>query len=402
MNDLVITSRNEIMSLADALEGCALLPTAYKRKAERVYALMKGAELGLPPIYSLDNIQVIEGKTSLSADCKLAICKRSPEYAGSELAYSADMQSCTFTMNRKYANGTIDKSVTTFSMADAEKAKLVRTNSGWEKHPKRMLRARVVGFGCNDLFGDLFAGLYTPEEVEEFTSPPIKTEVEIVEPKPDKTELVTLLKQANDLLSGVALIGSQAEDYRQQIKDFFRDSNTESLRATVQALQSIKDYQEKQKADAHKSEPVPEPVIEETLIPEPDAIPESTRDLWSRISKEYNAIPSYRNEKHQTNSSNQHLGVEKHTQCTDESKLKKYIAYLVGVRTGKTKEVELPTLDEAAKSVNEYLNSHSNDYADTIDKHTQQVMGLYNANDIEGLVAMLAKLKRESSVPFEG
>ena len=73
MNDLSIYK--ELGPLADRFSKSSLVPAGFKKPEDALYAIALGHELGLSPIYSLNNIAVINGKPSLSADCKLAICK---------------------------------------------------------------------------------------------------------------------------------------------------------------------------------------------------------------------------------------------------------------------------------------------------------------------------------------
>lgn len=70
-----------------------------------------------------------------------------------------------------------NKLKTTYSMDDAKLAQLVKKDSGWIKNPSAMLRARVVSKLMRMIAPDIVSGMYTPEEMEDFTDekPPKKT-----------------------------------------------------------------------------------------------------------------------------------------------------------------------------------------------------------------------------------
>ncbi len=54
-----------------------------------------------------------------------------------------------------------------FSVADAKKAELTG-NKMWSKYPSNMMRARVISNGIRMIAPGIVAGLYTPEEVQDF------------------------------------------------------------------------------------------------------------------------------------------------------------------------------------------------------------------------------------------
>lgn len=53
----------------------------------------------------------------------------------------------------------------TFTIDDAKKQKLLRADSGWDKDPGSMLRARCISKGVRMLRPEIVAGCYTPEEI---------------------------------------------------------------------------------------------------------------------------------------------------------------------------------------------------------------------------------------------
>lgn len=405
MNELVIYDIKAIEDLSAKLDGCAILPNAYKRQQERLYALLRGRELGLPPIYALDNIQVINGRATLSADCKLAICKKSPEYAGSELTYSDNDIKATFKLSRKMANGTVDTVIETFTLDDAKRAGLMQKDN-WMKHPKRMLRARVIGFACNDLFGDLLAGTYTPDEVEEMDSKPIPANYEVSDvPKPKPNSDIDKLRDAaNNLLGSVSLTGSQAEEYRQSIKDFHRDGLAEQMKAVISALASIKKHQEDAKRNQQNANkpPAVETIEDAVVVPEPpvdvpaqhDPDPQHDVDpeiiaLWDRIQKAYKQVKRYKNATTQANSIKKHFGVDKLNECFDKQKLTAYLDRLSLIYH--VEKDNIASFDKMVTLCVELISSLSVD-ADTVAEYEKRLTEANNSKDSAKLIDLYCEL----------
>lgn len=128
--------------------------------ARAVTIAFKGRELGIPPLYALSSIAVINGKPALSAELMLSLVLRKFPQANPEFSLASD--SCSLTMTRPGGKPQTFK----FTMEDAKRAGLVRPNSPWEKYPRAMLKARVTSEACRSLFPDALLGaVYTPEEL---------------------------------------------------------------------------------------------------------------------------------------------------------------------------------------------------------------------------------------------
>jgi len=142
--------------------------------ADAYFTVMIGQDLGLSPAASLQNIYNVNGRPSLYADMKLALVKQHPEYAGCEI--SGDAKQCTVTLRRKNANGVIDTVISTFTIQDAERAKLTGKDN-WKMYPQRMLKARALSYACNDLFPDAMIGLLSVEEAKDIPKVNAKQEL---------------------------------------------------------------------------------------------------------------------------------------------------------------------------------------------------------------------------------
>ncbi len=152
--------------------------SAYGSPQAVLSTIMVGRELGLPAMSSLRGIHNIEGKHSLSAGLMVAIVLKSGMAEYFEPALDSDGSllisdvSATYVTKRKGARHEM-RLTHTFEMArqawpktkpDWEKAFLA---SGWGRNPADMLVARVSARLARLIYGDLIAGLYTPEELQE-------------------------------------------------------------------------------------------------------------------------------------------------------------------------------------------------------------------------------------------
>lgn len=360
-NELIVYK--ELTEVATSLSKSSLIPETFKKPEDALYAIAQGRELGLSPIYSLNNISIIKGRSFLSADAMLAIAKKSPEYGGSTIEETAD--ACTVTMTRNYANGVSDTRKVTFTIQDASKAGLVKEGSGWVKYRSRMLKARAQSYCVKDLFGDLLAGIYSTEEADEIPAPQpatpkgkrqtVKPEYEVVEEKVEPTmiEIANLAKAANDTLNSFGMLHSRRMQYQERITEAAKNRDAEALAQITSELHAEKDKAE----DAAK--PQAKPIPQEIAISEE---PEPSTDeaaalliIKDSIAKQMNTLLSLGYEtKHVVNSLNKQLGTailldkasEWHTQLAvadfSIEKGNAGIEYWRGVIADKIKKGKLP------------------------------------------------------------
>lgn len=155
--------------MAQVLAQSGLLPAGLNTPQKVCVALEWGHELQLSPMVAVNNIAVINGKPTLSADIMAAVVKRSPEYGGIKwLQQNEKVAECEIT--RILSNGEKEVITSKFTIEDAEKAGLLGRDN-WRKYPRRMLKHRCQSYGLRDMFPDILAGLYTPEEMESVEVP---------------------------------------------------------------------------------------------------------------------------------------------------------------------------------------------------------------------------------------
>lgn len=169
------------MAQAEVLAASEIVPVQYRgRPADIVVAAMYGRDFGWSPTTAMSNIQVIEGRPSLSAQAMVALVR----HHGHALDGETSSTAAKVTGMR---SDTGDSMTFEFTVWDAARAGLctvddngvtqARTSRGkplpWETYPASMCWARAVSQLCRMLFPDVLMSVsYTPEEVESFSSAP--------------------------------------------------------------------------------------------------------------------------------------------------------------------------------------------------------------------------------------
>jgi hypothetical protein len=128
--------------------------------------VVKGRSLGLDLFDALENIHVINNRTTLSGDLAMFLVERSGLIEDKEHVYEGEGESrkCTVTVTRK---GRKPK-VWSFSMPEAKKAGLLdRKSSPWITFPDSMLYYRALGFALRREFPDVLRGQHLTEEFDQ-------------------------------------------------------------------------------------------------------------------------------------------------------------------------------------------------------------------------------------------
>jgi hypothetical protein len=120
-------------------------------------AIQLGAECGLSPMASVQNIAVIGGRPGLFGPAMLAVVIRSGTLARhhEHVDGEGDARAASCTVQR--VGG--DEKVFRFSVADAKRARLWGKSGPWTEYPDRMLLARARTFALRDVFPDVLLGL---------------------------------------------------------------------------------------------------------------------------------------------------------------------------------------------------------------------------------------------------
>lgn len=162
-----LRSWEEIERFAEKAARSGMVPAAYKGSPDMiVIAVQMGSELGLPPMQSLQNIAVINGRPSVWGDAMPALCRASGMARSIREWSKGDGDALTYfceALRKDDPNPILGK----FSVADAKKAGLWNKTGPWQQYAGRMLQMRARGFCLRDAFPDVLRGLISAEEASD-------------------------------------------------------------------------------------------------------------------------------------------------------------------------------------------------------------------------------------------
>lgn len=260
------TNLTEAIALSKLIAGSDLAPKDFKGKPANVLiAMQMGAEVGLAPMQSLQNIAVINGRPSLWGDAALGVVQVHPEYEWHKesIEGSADARTATFQIKR---NGQ-EASTTRFSVADAKKASLWGKAGPWQSYPDRMLQMRARGFGLRDKFADALRGLSIAEEAMDIAPDVSEVKRKREEATLDVAATVSQLSPSSEPNRGHGDEGMQRsqepkkqdpvmcgdcqkiDGHETTCKHYKSEQDKKTSKPTVKALFLILDVQKKTKKD---------------------------------------------------------------------------------------------------------------------------------------------------------
>ncbi len=153
--DLLHPSRKEIEWIAQAFIASGYIKDA-RDFGQAVTKIIAGLEIGVAPFQAMRGLHIIGGQPTLSAGLVGALVKRSGRY--NYLPQTSNDEECILDW---YENGDL-VGQSSFSMADAQRAGLIKKGGPWQTYPKAMLAARALTAGarmyCPDVFGGAVYG----------------------------------------------------------------------------------------------------------------------------------------------------------------------------------------------------------------------------------------------------
>lgn len=169
------TTMDEALRMSKAIAASGFAPSSYTRgkdhsevTASIFAAIQMGAEVGLSPMASLQNIAVINGKPGLYGPAMLAVVEASGLLADIDEGVRGEgmeMEAyCTVQRVGRKPRTFI------FTHAQAKRAGLIGKPGPWTQYPERMFIARCRTFALRDVFPDALAGL--SQSVEELMDIP--------------------------------------------------------------------------------------------------------------------------------------------------------------------------------------------------------------------------------------
>ena len=225
--DLSPQNFEQALTFSNYLAESDMVPKDFKGKPGNcLIAMQWGAELGLKPLQSLQNLAVINGRPALWGDAVIALVLASPvcEYVNED----DDGKTAFCRVKRK---GGVEQ-VRSFSMDDAVKAGLASKQGPWSQYPKRMRQMRARAFALRDVFPDVLRGMPVAEELQDMANAAPQPgerhmgEAEVVQPEwPADRWAAGLAKWVDGIVSGgkpiadvLAWLGSKGKVTTEQEK----------------------------------------------------------------------------------------------------------------------------------------------------------------------------------------
>jgi hypothetical protein len=151
---------NIIKEQANIFVKSGLLPQAIKTPEQAILIMLKGREMGIPPLQAISHLHVINGKVGMGGEIMLQQIYRLVPGAQVEIVQRTD------TVCEIHAARPGRKTLTAFkfTLEEARKANLLNKDV-WKNYPGTMLQWRTVSMMARAIFPDAIAGCYTPEEL---------------------------------------------------------------------------------------------------------------------------------------------------------------------------------------------------------------------------------------------
>lgn len=153
--------------MAERFAASRLFPGIESKQAAFALMMLCQSE-GLHPAQAMRRYHIIEGRPSMRADAMQAEFQRQ---GGRVVWGRSDAELCEATFaHPQHAPDGVTIRVT---FAELDKAGVTRGFKGikdnWRKFPRHMLRARCISEGVRMVLPGVVCGIYTPEEVSDFT-----------------------------------------------------------------------------------------------------------------------------------------------------------------------------------------------------------------------------------------
>src|SRR3990167_11444143 len=172
-----------------------MLPSSIIKPEAAIAIMLKGHELGIPPMQAFAHISVVNGRPTISAELMLAIIYRDCPQAVISFKKIAN-EGCIILAARSEKHALTEFA---FSIEDAATAKLI-IKDNWQNYPRAMCKARTIADMGRTIFADYLMGCsHTREELN--PDEPLTIDLEPInsnllsDPKDQIIEEIKLLTQ---------------------------------------------------------------------------------------------------------------------------------------------------------------------------------------------------------------
>ena len=154
----------DMQQMAEVAAGSKMF--GFKNTQEAMAIMLLCQAENLHPAVAMRDFHVIQGRPALKADAMLARFQQ----AGGRVEWKDYTDEKVTGIFSHPSGGTLEVS---WTLAKA-KAIGIANKDNWRNYPRAMLRARVASEGIRSVYPGCVVGVYTPEEVQDFTPAPAK------------------------------------------------------------------------------------------------------------------------------------------------------------------------------------------------------------------------------------
>jgi hypothetical protein len=176
---------DRLLQMATKVCKTQICPQQFKDKPnDALAAMLYGKELNFGPMQSLNCINIINGKASLSIDGLLGLAQAHPEWNGIETKQLGTKKDgkCSkdygfqVSVSRMGKDGKPKSYTEKFDVSDAVRASLWGKGA-WQNYPDRMLKIRAMGFALRTAFQDAIKGTIDTVEAQDYDHIPKRGQI---------------------------------------------------------------------------------------------------------------------------------------------------------------------------------------------------------------------------------
>lgn len=189
-----VATYNQYMKMAECLARSEMIPQSYRGKPESVLlAIDVARQLQLSPLFIMQNLFIIAGKTSWSAQYSASVIRANFSNVKVEISGTGDEEGCRIVATDK--NGNLCEGTRVTIRMAKEEGWFTKTASKWKTMTRQMLIYRAYSFFARAYCPDKLLGIH--DEFENLDISKIETkadnpfeeveEVEVIR-EPEETE----------------------------------------------------------------------------------------------------------------------------------------------------------------------------------------------------------------------
>jgi len=154
----------DMQQMAEVAAGSKMF--GFKNTQEAMAIMLLCQAENLHPAVAMRDYHVIQGRPALKADAMLARFQQ----AGGKVDWKEYTDEKVTGVFSHPQGGTLELS---WTLTQAKSIGIANKDN-WKNYPRAMLRARVISEGIRSVYPGCVVGVYTPEEVQDFTPTPAK------------------------------------------------------------------------------------------------------------------------------------------------------------------------------------------------------------------------------------